>query len=66
MPECVHNTRSRNGNLLAGKATLTREIVIVPVGLKVVEGRFQDAAVIRFMMNGFAALFAVIDRFDRA
>jgi chromate reductase, NAD(P)H dehydrogenase (quinone) len=43
----------------------TPEIVIGLVGSKMAEGRFQDAAAIEFALNGFAALFAEIDRMVR-
>lgn len=40
----------------------TPEIVVGQVGTKIVDGRFHDPAVIEFALNGFAALFAEIDR----
>ena len=40
----------------------TPEIVVGLVGTKIVDGRFHDPAVIEFALNGFAALFAEIDR----
>lgn len=40
----------------------TPEIVVGQVGVKIVDGRFQDPAVIEFALHGFAALFAEIDR----
>ncbi len=43
----------------------TPEIVIGLVGPKIADGRFQDAAAIEFALNGFAALFAEIDRMGR-
>lgn len=43
----------------------TPEIVVGLVGLKMFEGRFQDAATIEFGLNGFAALFAEIDRLSQ-
>ena len=41
----------------------TPEIVVGQVHLKIVDGRFEDPAVIEFARSGFAALFAEIDRF---
>jgi chromate reductase, NAD(P)H dehydrogenase (quinone) len=43
----------------------TPEIVVGHVGSKMVDGRFQDPAVIEFALQGFAALFAEIDRLGR-
>jgi chromate reductase len=43
----------------------TPEIVIGLVGSKMADRRFQDAAAIEFALNGFAALFAEIDRMGR-
>ena len=40
----------------------TPEIVVGHVGTKIVDGKFHDPAVIEFALNGFAALFAEIDR----
>ena len=40
----------------------TPEIVVGLVGTKIIEGRFHDPAVIEFALNGFAALFAEIER----
>jgi chromate reductase, NAD(P)H dehydrogenase (quinone) len=40
----------------------TPEIVVGLVGSKMVDGRFQDPAVIDFALDGFAALFAEVDR----
>ncbi len=43
----------------------TPEIVIGQVGSKMIDGRFQYPAVTEFALNGFAALFAEIDRLGR-
>lgn len=43
----------------------TPEIVVGQVGSKMADGRFHDRAVIEFALNGFAALFAEIDRIGR-
>lgn len=43
----------------------TPEIVVGHVGAKMIDGRFHDPAVIEFALNGFAALFAEIDRNGR-
>lgn len=40
----------------------TPEIVVAHVGTKVVEGRFEDTAVIEFALGGFKAIFAEIER----
>ena len=40
----------------------TPEIVVGHVGTKIVEGRFEDDAVIEFALAGFAAMFAEIER----
>ena len=40
----------------------TPEIVVGHVGTKIVDGKFHDPVVIEFALNGFAALFAEIDR----
>jgi|SaaInlStandDraft_1057018.scaffolds.fasta_scaffold83493_2 chromate reductase, NAD(P)H dehydrogenase (quinone) len=40
----------------------TPEIVVGGVGSKVIEGRFEDATVIEFAMNGFATMFEEIER----
>lgn len=40
----------------------TPEIVVGHVGTKVVEGRFEDDAVIEFALAGFKAMFVEIDR----
>lgn len=41
----------------------TPEIVVGHVGAKIIDGRFEDAAVIEFALHGFAALFAEIESF---
>jgi chromate reductase len=40
----------------------TPEIVVGLVNTKIVDGRFQDPAVIDFALQGFATMFAEIDR----
>ena len=40
----------------------TPEIVVGHVATKIVDGKFHDPVVIEFALNGFAALFAEIDR----
>lgn len=40
----------------------TPEIVVGHVGSKIVEGRFQDDAVIEFALAGYAAMFSEIER----
>jgi chromate reductase, NAD(P)H dehydrogenase (quinone) len=41
----------------------TSEIVVGHVGAKIVDGRFNDNAVIDFALAGFAAMFAEVERF---
>lgn len=40
----------------------TPEIVVGHVGTKIVEGRFEDSAVVEFALAGFATMFAEIER----
>jgi chromate reductase, NAD(P)H dehydrogenase (quinone) len=44
----------------------TPEIVVGHAGTKIVEGRFEDNAVIEFTLAGFKAMFVEIDRFKAA
>ena len=44
------------------RAVSTPEIVVGHVATKIVEGRFEDRAVIEFAMAGFSAMFEEIDR----
>jgi chromate reductase len=40
----------------------TPEIVVGGVNMKIIDGRLEDPSTIAFAMNGFAAMFAEIDR----